>query len=90
MSVSSSSSQGSFAQNLRRARGDLSASMYLYWVIALFAFPRHPFPVSLPLTMTQSQDLILFPLPGILVTPSRPEPHHETSHVLAYSIVKAS
>ena len=40
--------------------------------------------------MTQSQDLILFPLPGILVTPSRPEPHHETSHVLAYSIVKAS
>lgn len=64
VSVSSSSSQDSFAQNLQCARGDFSASMYLYWVIVLFAFPRHPFPVSLPLTMIQSQDLILFPLPG--------------------------
>ena len=53
-------------------------------------FCHHPFPVSLPLTMIPSQDLILFPSPGILATPSWLESHPESSHVLDYSMVKTS
>ena len=66
------------------------ATLSCHWVMALSAFCHHPFPVSLPLTMIQSQDLILFPSPGILATPSWLESHPESSHVLDYSMVKTS